>query len=280
MTFLHAQRTLVMGILNVTPDSFSDGGKHYGLEVAYESALRMIDEGADIIDIGGESTRPGATPISATEEWERIGGLLQRLNRHDILISVDTYHGETARRAGLEGADIINDVTGGYGDETMLGVVADSECAYVVQHYRGKAAIQTTYGDIGQDVADELTRALARAVDAGIDEERIILDPGFGFAKDSAQCWDLANHLKPTYALGRPVLIGVSRKRFIADISPEADTVGVEKLGENPRDIASAVMAFHFARGGAWAIRAHNVPATLCAVRAAEYLGNNHNNEV
>lgn len=269
MNFLHTDSTLVMGILNVTPDSFSDGGKHYGLEDAYDGALRMIDEGVDIIDIGGESTRPGATPITAEEEWERIGELIGRLSGHDVLISVDTYHGETARRAGLEGADIINDVTGGYGDETMLGVVADGECAYVLQHSRGQAAAETSYGDIGQDVADELAQALGRAVDAGIDRERIIFDPGFGFAKDSAQCWDLAGKLEPIYALGRPVLIGVSRKRFIADISPKVGDVGVEKLGENPRDIASAVMAFHFARGGAWAIRAHNVPATVCAVRAA-----------
>lgn len=258
-----------MGILNVTPDSFSDGGRHYGLEPAYEGALRMIDEGADIIDIGGESTRPGAIPISADEEWERIGGLVERLSGRDVLISVDTYHGETARRAALAGVDIINDVTGGYGDEAMLGVVADSGCAYALQHSRGQAAMETTYGDIGQDVADELEQALGRAVDAGIDRERIILDPGFGFAKDSAQCWELAGRLEPTYALGRPVLIGVSRKRFIADVSPEIGGVGVEKLGENPRDIASAVMAFHFACGGAWAIRAHNVPATVCAVRAA-----------
>lgn len=269
MNFLHADRTLVMGILNVTPDSFSDGGKHYGLEAAYEGALRMIDEGADIIDIGGESTRPGATPISADEEWERVGGLIQRLSGHDVLVSVDTYHGETARRAALEGARIINDVTGGDGDETMLGVVAASECAYVLQHSRGQAGAETSYGDIGKDVADELAQALERAVNAGIDRERIILDPGFGFAKDSAQCWELAGKLEPIYALGQPVLIGVSRKRFIADISPEVGAVGVEKLGENPRDVASAVMAFHFACGGAWAIRAHNVPATVCALRAA-----------
>lgn len=270
MRYLDANRTLVMGILNVTPDSFSDGGKHYGLTAARDAALRMIDEGADIIDIGGESTRPGAQPISADEEWERIGGLIAPLTaRDDVLISVDTYHAETARRAVLEGVDIINDVTGGYGDKGMLGVVAAAECAYVIQHSRGQSGEQATYENIGEDVAAELACACRRAVDTGIDKERIILDPGFGFAKDSEQCWDLARHLGPTYALGRPVLIGVSRKRFIADISPEAGALGAERLGENPRDVASAVMAFHFARGGAWAIRAHNVPATVCAVRAA-----------
>ncbi|MBR5950314.1 MAG: dihydropteroate synthase [Actinomycetaceae bacterium] len=261
-----------MGILNVTPDSFSDGGKHYSLDAAYGGALRMVDEGADIIDIGGESTRPGATPISAEEEWNRIGGLIGRLSNRDVVVSVDTYHAETARRAALEGAHIINDVTGGYGDKAMLGVVAENDCVYVLQHSRGQSAEETTYGDIGQDVADELSQALERAVEAGIDRERIILDPGFGFAKDSEQCWDLVGRLEPTYALGRPVLVGVSRKRFIGDISPAPDGVGAQKLGENPRDVASAVMAFHFACGGAWAIRAHNVPATVCAIRAAEHL--------
>lgn len=257
-------RTLVMGILNVTPDSFSDGGLHATAETAIEAGLKMVEQGADIVDIGGESTRPGATPLSAGEEWERIGAVVAALVEAGATVSIDTYHAETARLAADLGAHIINDVTGGAGDSAMFEAVAAAGCMYVLQHSRGRAEEEQSYGHMGEDVAAELALAQDAAIAAGIERERIVLDPGFGFAKDAEQCWRLAAEIGPVEALGQPLLIGVSRKRFLAEVS-----VGEGALA---RDAASAALAFHFATRGAWAIRAHDVAATRAAVETAARL--------
>lgn len=262
---MNSMRTLVMGILNVTPDSFSDGGAHFSPTDAIGAAEAMVEAGADIIDIGGESTRPGATPISAEEEWERIGGVVAHLAKAGVRLSVDTYHAQTARRAGDVGVEIINDVTGGAGDADMYSAVAATGCLYVLQHSRGPAAGAADYGEnIGRTVAEELAAARMRAGAGGIDVERIILDPGFGFSKDSAQCWALAANLNPVFQLGRPVLIGVSRKRFLAEVS-QGDAA-------TDRDGASAALALYAASRGAWAVRAHNVALTRAAVDVAARL--------
>ena len=257
-------RTLVMGILNVTPDSFSDGGMHATPEAAIEAGLRMLEQGADIIDIGGESTRPGAEPLTAEEEWGRIGDVVAALAEAGATLSIDTYHAETARRAAEAGARIINDVTGGAADPDMFAAVAAAGSMYVLQHSRGRAEEEQSYTHMGEDVAAELALRQSQALAAGIERERIILDPGFGFAKDADQCWRLAAELGPVEDLGQPLLIGVSRKRFLAEVS-----VGESALD---RDVASAVLAFHFATRGVWAVRAHDVAATRAAVETAARL--------
>lgn len=258
------KRTLVMGILNVTPDSFSDGGQYATPRTAIDAGLRMLDEGADILDIGGESTRPGAQPLTPEEEWGRIAEVVSTLATRGATLSIDTYHGETARRAADAGALIINDVTGGAGDELMLPTVAQSDCLYVLQHSRGRAENEAAYVDMGADVAADLAAALARAADHGLASSRIIVDPGFGFAKDAKQCWELAAHLDPIEALGQPVLVGVSRKRFLAEVSAGSDP--------RKRDAASAALAFYFASRGVWAVRAHDVPSTRAACDTAARL--------
>ncbi len=257
-------RTLVMGIVNVTPDSFSERGAFASPKAAIDAALRLVDEGADIVDVGGESTRPGATALTAEQEWGRVAEVLAALAARGVVLSIDTYHAETARRSADLGVRIVNDVTGGTGDMQMHSTVAATDCMYVLQHSRGRSETASTYGDIGLEVASDLVSLRRLAVDAGIDQERIVLDPGFGFAKDSGQCWDLAADLGPVMGLGNPVLAGVSRKRFLAEVSP-----GTEPAD---RDVASAVVAFHLASLGVWAIRAHDAAATRAAVEAAARL--------
>ena len=213
----------LMGVVNATPDSFSDGGRFLPLDAAVAHAERLAEEGADLVDLGGESTRPGAPPVGADEERRRVVPVIERLRARGfrLPISVDTSKGEVARAALEAGADLVNDVTG-LSDPALAAVVAAAGVPVVVMHTRGTPADMASraiYADLLGEVAAELRQALARAAAAGIPEERIILDPGLGFAKTPAQTVELLARVGELRALGRPLLVGPSRKRFIGELT-------------------------------------------------------------
>jgi dihydropteroate synthase len=241
---------LVMGILNVTPDSFADGGKHFTFEHAVQRGLQMIEEGVDIIDIGGESTRPGAERVSADEEERRVLPVIKALAGKGADISVDTMRASIARLAVEAGAVIVNDVSGGAADPEMFTTVADLGCKYTLMHWRGHSKdmnSQAHYDDVVKDVINEVTIQLDKALSAGIKRENIILDPGLGFAKDAEHNWQILNRLEEFTALGYPVLIGHSRKRFIGGDTPDEREAGTLKISES------------LVGKGIWAVRVHSV---------------------
>lgn len=226
-------RPLVMGILNVTPDSFSDGGRFRAPGPALSRARTLAAEGADLVDVGGESTRPGAPPVSAAEEAARVVPVIEALKRElDVLVSVDTRKAEVARLALSAGADVVNDVSG-LADPEMADVLTAHDCGAVLMHMRGTPETMDAladYGDVAAEVAGELADVLARAAAAGVSPDRIVLDPGLGFAKTGAQNLALLSGLSALLALGRPVLVGPSRKRFVGAVlgglPPEARDAG------------------------------------------------------
>ncbi len=241
---------LVMGILNVTPDSFADGGKHFTFEHAVQRGLEMIEEGVDIIDIGGESTRPGAERVSAEEEERRVIPVIKALAGKGTDISVDTMRASIAQLAVEAGAVIVNDVSGGAADPEMFSTVADLGCKYTLMHWRGHSKdmnSQAHYDDVVKDVINEVTIQLDKALAAGIKRENIILDPGLGFAKDAEHNWQILNRLEEFTALGYPVLIGHSRKRFIGGDTPDEREAGTLKISES------------LVGKGIWAVRVHSV---------------------
>ncbi len=241
---------LVMGILNVTPDSFADGGKHFTFEHAVQRGLEMIEEGVDIIDIGGESTRPGADRVSAEEEERRVIPVIKALVGKGADISIDTMRASTARRAVEAGAVIVNDVSGGAADPEMFATVAELGCKYTLMHWRGHSKEMNTlaqYGDVVKEVIQEVTLQLDKALAAGIKRENIVLDPGLGFAKDAEHNWEILNRLEEFTALGYPVLIGHSRKRFIGGDTPDEREAGTLKISES------------LVGKGIWAVRVHSV---------------------
>lgn len=262
------ERPLVMGILNVTPDSFSDGGRHAGVEAALARAFAMQEEGADLVDVGGESTRPGAEPVSVEEESRRVLPVLQRLQEAGFAlpVSVDTRRAQVAQAALDAGVCMINDVSA-FSDPEMAGVVAEAEAGVVLMHMRGVPASmqeEAAYDDVVGEVADFLAQARDRAVDAGIKRERILLDPGIGFGKRTGDGVEdnvtLLSALPRFVGLGQPVLVGASRKRFIGNIT--GASVG-ERL---PGSLVAAMAALW---GGASVLRVHDVAATVQAVRLA-----------
>lgn len=226
-------RPLVMGILNVTPDSFSDGGRFRAPGPALSRARTLAAEGADLVDVGGESTRPGAPPVSAAEEAARVVPVIEALKRElDVLVSVDTRKAEVARLALAAGADVVNDVSG-LADPAMADVLAAHDCGAVLMHMRGTPETMDAladYGDVAEEVAGELADVLARAAAAGVSPDRIVLDPGLGFAKTGEQNLALLSGLSSLLSLGRPVLVGPSRKRFVGallgGLPPEARDAG------------------------------------------------------
>lgn len=241
---------LVMGILNVTPDSFADGGLHFTFEHAVQRGLQMIEEGVDIIDIGGESTRPGAERVSEEEEQRRVIPVIEALVGKGADISIDTMRASTARLAVNAGAVIVNDVSGGAADPEMFSTVADLGCKYTLMHWRGHSKDMNTlaqYDDVVTEVIQEVTLQLDKALAAGIKRENIVLDPGLGFAKDAEHNWEILNRLEEFIALGYPVLIGHSRKRFIGGDSPDEREVGTLKISES------------LVGRGIWAVRVHSV---------------------
>ncbi len=241
---------LVMGILNVTPDSFADGGKHFTFEHAVQRGLQMIEEGVDIIDIGGESTRPGAERVSAEEEERRVLPVIKALVGKGADISIDTMRASTARLAVKAGAVIVNDVSGGAADPDMFSTVADLNCKYTLMHWRGHSKEMNSlaqYDDVVKEVIQEVTLQLDKALAAGIKRENIVLDPGLGFAKDAEHNWEILNRLEEFTALGYPVLIGHSRKRFIGGDTPDEREAGTLKISES------------LVGKGIWAVRVHSV---------------------
>jgi dihydropteroate synthase len=258
------RRTEVWGILNVTPDSFSDGGRYVDAGAAIAHARRMRAQGADVIDIGGESTRPGATPLDPAEEQARILPVVTELVREGIRVSVDTVHASTARAVVAAGAEIVNDVTAGEHDPGMLAAVAESGARVVLMHSRGiDVTVDTEYDDVARDVGRHLAGRVDAALAAGIPLERIILDPGFGFSKGPDDNWRLLAGLDEVLSLGAPVLVGTSRKRFLGDLVPEGAPVA-------ERDAATAATSLLAGQLGAAAVRVHDVASTVAALRALE----------
>lgn len=213
-----------MGILNVTPDSFADGGRHDTYEKAVARGLEMISEGVDIIDIGGESTRPGAARVSAAEEQARVIPVIEKLAQTGVPISIDTMRAETAELAITAGASVVNDVSGGLADDLMFETVAEMGCPYILMHWRGHSKdmdAKAIYRDVVAEVIAELTIQIDAALNSGIAKSNLIIDPGLGFAKDAAQNWEILNRIEEITDLGFPVLIGGSRKRFLGGETPD-----------------------------------------------------------
>ena len=249
---------LVMGILNVTPDSFADGGKHFTLEHAISHGLSMIEDGVDIIDVGGESTRPGAERVSEEEEERRVIPVIAGLAGQGVEISVDTMRASIAKQAVEAGASIVNDVSGGQADPLMFSTVAQLKCKYTLMHWRGHSKDMNShaqYGDVVEDVIDEITIQLDKALAAGIARENIILDPGLGFSKDSEHNWEILNRIDEFVALGYPVLIGHSRKRFIGGATPD------------DREEGTLAISKSLVGKGIWAVRVHSVAAHVNLVK-------------
>jgi dihydropteroate synthase len=240
----------IMGILNVTPDSFADGGKHDTWEKAVAHGLEMIAEGVDIIDVGGESTRPGADRVTALEEQRRVIPVIEKLSQTGIPISIDTMNAQTAELAITAGASIVNDVSGGLADGLMHEVVAEMGCPYILMHWRGHSKdmnSQAIYGDVVKDVIAELNIQIDAALRSGIAKNNLIIDPGLGFAKDAAQNWEILNRIDEITDLGFPVLIGGSRKRFLGGETPDE------------REVATIALTQTLLAKNIWAVRVHSV---------------------
>lgn len=241
---------LIMGILNVTPDSFADGGRHNDFAAAVARGLEMIAEGVDIIDIGGESTRPGADRVSEAEEIERTIPVITELAQHGVRISIDTMRASTAEAAIKAGAVIINDVSGGLADPQMLQTAARLQVPYIAMHWRGQSKDMNSkaiYNDVVVDVISELQERIDAALDAGIQQANLIIDPGLGFAKDAQHNWEIIDSIDKFVAMGYPVLVGGSRKRFLGGDSPDE------------REQATIDLTKRLATTGVWAVRVHSV---------------------
>ncbi|GAB3632216.1 dihydropteroate synthase [Microbacterium shaanxiense] len=259
--------TGIWGIVNVTPDSFSDGGRHSDAESAIAHGLALRDAGATVLDIGGESTRPGAVRVDPAVEQQRVLPVIEDLAGRGLAVSIDTLNAATAAAAVRAGARIVNDVSGGLADPEMLGAVADSGADFAVGHWRGPSDdmyARAEYRRASREVAGELRERIGEAAAAGIAPARLIVDPGIGFAKAGAQNWDVLRGLDDITALGHRVLIGTSRKRFLAEtLDGEAD------VDETRRDLATAVTSALAVRYGVWAVRVHDVAATRDALAIA-----------
>lgn len=266
-------RCAVMGIVNITADSFSDGGRHLAPEAALAHARRLVAEGADLLDVGGESTRPGAIRVDRNDEASRVIPLVRALAADGVTVSVDTMRSSVAADALEAGAEIINDVSGGLADPDMLSVVADHGCPVILMHwvtpdeYRAGAGGRSDHGgDVVASVRDHLARRVDAALSAGVHEGSIVLDPGLGFAKNAADNWALLHGLCSLTGLGFPVLVAASRKRFLgallADVPDEPRAVA-------RRDPATAAITSLSAAAGAWAVRVHDVAPSADAVRVA-----------
>ncbi|WP_423447561.1 dihydropteroate synthase [Kocuria sp. KSNUG] len=261
-------RTLVMGVLNVTPDSFSDGGRHDTEAAAVEHGLRLAEQGADIVDVGGESTRPHALGVDPAEERRRVLPVIRELSSRGVVVSVDTFHADTARAAIEAGAHIVNDVSGTAVSPEMIELVGQSGVPYVLMHSRGTPQTMTglaTYTDTVGEVVSELTAVRDRLLAAGVRPERLVVDPGLGFAKAGGQDWELLRALPRLRELGHKVLVAASRKRFLGALLAEGGT----PRPVTGRDGATAAVSALSAFGGAWAVRVHDVPATVDAVAVA-----------
>ena len=264
-----AGRTLVMGVLNVTPDSFSDGGRYADVDAAVRHGLQMHAMGADLVDVGGESTRPGAGRVEAGEEIRRVVPVVTELCAAGVAVSIDTTRAAVAERALVAGALLVNDVSGGRADRGMPAVVAAAAVPWVLMHSRGDSRdmhLLATYGDVVAEVRDELCARVDSALAAGVDAAQLILDPGLGFAKGADHNWLLLAHLDRLQALGFPLLVGASRKAFLGRLLPDAG--GADRPAAE-RDDATAAVSALAAATGVWGVRVHDVQGSLDAVRVA-----------
>jgi len=254
-----------MGIVNVTPDSFSDGGRFLDPDAALAHARLLRAQGAEILDVGGESTRPGAERVAPRVEQQRVLPVVEALASEGSFVSIDTMNAATAVAAVRAGARLVNDVSGGLADPDMLAAVAETEAEIALGHWRGPSAemyARADYADVAREVSAELAERIEAAVSAGIDRSRLVVDPGIGFGKRGAQNWQTLRALPEIAELGIRVLVGTSRKRFLAEvIGDDADLAR--------RDLATAVTSALSARSGAWAVRVHDVPTTRDALAVA-----------
>lgn len=257
------ERPLVFGILNLTPDSFSDGGKWAEPDTAIPWALGMREQGADVIDVGGESTRPGAVRIPPNEEWQRVEKVVNELVAAGVPVSLDTMNSSTAERAIAAGASYINDVSGGMADPAMAGIVADGGVNFIAMHGGGHSEtmeLEANYENVTKSVTAHLRERTEALITSGIAVEKLWIDPGLGFAKTPEHNWQLLRELPSLVSLGFPILIGASRKRFLAP------------FGEKPeeRDAATAIVGLLAVQNGAKALRVHSVEETVSALRVLE----------
>lgn len=275
--YLQPEHTLVMGILNVTPNSFSDGGKWLDPSQAVAHGLEMVAQGADLIDVGGESTAPGRKPVAVEEEISRILPVIEQLVAAGVTVSVDTLHAKTAQAAAAAGASIINDVSGGIVDDSMFAAIAAlqlryPQLSYICQHWRGNPEVANqlaVYDNVAVETWNELERRLELMRHSGIDMRRVIIDPGLGFSKVGEQDWDVLANLDVFLHRGYPVLVGPSRKRYLADLETAASD-------RHPRDDATAAVSMFCALHKVWAVRVHNVAPVAVAVQAAAFLDAHH----
>lgn len=261
-------RCAVMGVVNVTPDSFSDGGRWFDTTAAVKRGLDLVAQGADLVDVGGESTRPGASRVDEDEELRRVVPVVRQLASEGVVVSVDTMRASVAEQAVAAGAVLVNDVSGGLADPRMVPAVAGTGAPFVVMHWRGFSEdmnSRAVYGDVVTEVVDELRARMEAVVDGGIAPERIVVDPGLGFAKDAGHDLALLAGLGRLRALGRPVLVAASRKRFLGHVLAREGTPPPAR----ERDAATAAVSAIAAHDGAWAVRVHEVRATADAVRVA-----------
>jgi dihydropteroate synthase len=264
-------RCLVMGVINVTPDSFSDGGSWFDRDAAIQHGLDLVAEGADIVDVGGESTRPGAQRVSEPEERRRVLPVIEALSAEGVCVSVDTMRAGVAAAAITAGARLVNDVSGGLADPAMPRLVARAGVPYVVMHWRGHSHDMDTrsiYTDVVREVIDELKARIGAVIEEGVDPSMIIVDPGLGFAKrpEHGHNWSLLAHLDALEALGHPVLVAASRKRFLGRLLAAPD--GTSRPFAECDDATVAVTALA-AAAGAWCVRVHRVRPNADAVRVA-----------
>jgi dihydropteroate synthase len=255
-----------MGIVNVTPDSFSDGGKFWAKEAAIGHGLQLIDDGADIIDVGGESTRPGSQPVGVDEEIRRVIPVIKALAGQGAVVSIDTLYARVAEAAAEAGATIINDVSGGLVDQALPLVARDRELLYIASHWRGRAETLDLHVSPVAEVLSELKRRTDELLTIGLDPGKVAVDPGLGFAKNSATNWALLAGVKDLHTLGFPVLIGASRKRFLGELLADDDG---NQRGVEERDIATAAISALAALNDVWAVRVHNVSASRDAIAVA-----------
>jgi dihydropteroate synthase len=261
------RRCLVMGVVNVTPDSFSDGGQWFEPDAGIRHGLDLVADGADLLDVGGESTRPGAGRVDATEELRRVMPVVRGLVDAGVMVSIDTMHAVVARAALDAGAVLVNDVSGGLADEGMARTVAAAGVPFIAMHWRGHSdhmAELAHYDDVVTDVAHELLTRLEALVRQGMDVEQVILDPGLGFAKTGDHNLQVLARLSELVALGRPLVVGASRKRFLGSLLSAPDGTPRPALD---RDDATAATSALAALAGAWCVRVHSVRATADAVR-------------
>ncbi|MGW3358104.1 dihydropteroate synthase [Streptomyces bungoensis] len=262
-------RCAVMGVVNVTPDSFSDGGRWFDTTAAVKRGLDLVAEGADLVDVGGESTRPGATRVDEAEELRRVVPVVRGLASEGVVVSVDTMRASVAEQSLAAGAALVNDVSGGLADPAMIPTVAAAGAPFVVMHWRGYLQggnVKGVYEDVVAEVVDELHARVEAVLAGGVAPDRIVVDPGLGFSKEAEHDLTLLAHLDRLHALGHPLLVAASRKRFLGRVlaGPEGAPPPARE-----RDAATAAVSALAAHAGAWAVRVHEVRATADAVRVA-----------